>query len=212
MSHKIKDQMISMLIEHSRVIYNVISDMSVFYSGWAENYQGNKKSLDKKKAKMQLSEEDADAIKIKLIKEFAEAGPQGLGRYIGLVLKMDNVINNALEFVDILTFIDYQINDDIKKRYKKLLNKIMKMVDILKLAIKNLRDNPDAVFKNTTAIHEIENEIDLIFRKFVDDLYGNEDLEIRKLLRIRDSIIILENLADRVHDIGDLIRVLLYET
>lgn len=211
MSHKIKDQMISMLIEHSRVIYNVISDMSVFYSGWAENYQGNKKNLDKKKAKMQLSEEDADAIKIKLIKEFGEAGPQGLGRYIGLVLKMDNVINNALEFVDILTFIDYQINDDIKKRYKKLLNKIMKMVDILKLAIKNLRDNPDAVFKNTTAIHEIENEIDLIFRKFLDNLYENEDLEIRKLLRIRDSIIILENLADRVHDIADEIRVLLHQ-
>lgn len=124
---------------------------------------------------------------------------------------MDNVINNALEFVDILTFIDYQINDDIKKRYKKLLNKIMKMVDILKLAIKNLRDNPDAVFKNTTAIHEIENEIDLIFRKFLDNLYENEDLEIRKLLRIRDSIIILENLADRVHDIADEIRVLLYQ-
>jgi len=211
MSHKVKDQMISMLIEHSRVIYDVISDMSVFYSGWAENYQGNKKSLDKKKAKMQLSEEDADAIKIKLIKELGEAGPQGLGRYIGLVLKMDNVINNALEFVDILTFIDYQINDDIKKRYKKLLNKIMKMVDILKLAIKNLRDNPDAVFKNTTAIHEIENEIDLIFRKFSNYLYENEDLEIRKLLRIRDSIIILENLADRVHDIADEIRVLLYQ-
>jgi len=211
MSHKIKNQMISMLIEHSRVIYNVISDMSVFYSGWAENYQGNKKNLDKKKAKMQLSEEDADALKIKLIKEFGEAGPQGLGRYIGLILKMDNVINNALEFVDILTFIDYQINDDIKKSYKKLLNKIMKMVDILKLAIKNLRDNPDAVFKNTTTIHEIENEIDLIFRKFLDDLYGNEDLEIRKLLRIRDSIIILENLADRVHDIADEIRILLYQ-
>ncbi len=211
MSHKIKDEMITMLIEHSRVIYNVISDMSVFYSGWAENYQGNKKNLDKKKTKMQLSEEDADAIKIKFIKEFGEAGPQGLGGYLGLVLKMDNVINYALEFVDILTFVDYKINDDIKKRYQKLLNKIIKMVDILKLAIKNLRDNPDEVFRNTTAIHEIENEIDLIFRQFSNYLYENEDLEIRKLLRIRDSIIILENLADRVHDIADEIRVLLHQ-
>ena len=211
MSLKIKDEMITMLIEHSRVIYNVISDMSVFYSGWAENYQGNKKNLDKKKTKMQLSEEDADAIKIKFIKEFGEAGPQGLGGYLGLVLKMDNVINYALEFVDILTFVDYKINDDIKKRYQKLLNKIIKMVDILKLAIKNLRDNPDEVFRNTTAIHEIENEIDLIFRQFSNYLYENEDLEIRKLLRIRDSIIILENLADRVHDIADEIRVLLHQ-
>ena len=197
-----------MLLEHSRILYNVISDMSVFYSGWSE---GNKEDLDKKKTKMQLSEEDADAIKIKLIQDYAEAGPQGLGGYIGLVLKMDNVINNALEFVDILNTIDYKINDEMKKRYQKLLNKIIKMIDILKLAIKNLRDSPDKVFKNTTSIHEIENEIDLIFRQFLDYLYGNEDLDIRKLLRIRDSIIILEDLADRVHDIADEIRVLLHQ-
>jgi uncharacterized protein Yka (UPF0111/DUF47 family) len=184
--------------------------MSVFYSGWAEDFQGNKKNLDKKKAKMQLSEEDADAIKIKFIKEFGEAGPQGLGGYLGLVLRMDNVINYALEFVDILTFIDYKVTDEIKKRYSKLLNQIIKMADILKLAIKNLRDSPNKVFKNTTAIHEIENEIDLIFREFSNYLYENEELEIRKLLRIRDSIIILENLADRVHDIADEIRVLLH--
>ncbi len=210
MSHKIKDEMITMLIDHSRIIYNVISDMSVFYSGWAENYQGNKKKLDKKKTKMQLSEEDADAIKIKFIKEFGEAGPQGLGGYLSLVLKMDNVINYALEFVDILTFIDVQINDDIKKRYQKLLNKLIQMVDVLKLAIKNLRDNPDEVFNNTTKIHEMENEVDLIFRKFSNYLYKNDELEIRKLLRIKDSIIILENLADRIHDIADEIRILLY--
>ena len=210
MSHKIKDEMITMLIEHSRVIYSVISDMSVFYTAWAENYQGNKKKLDKKKTKMQLSEEDADAIKIKFIKEFGEAAPQGLGGYLSLVLKMDNVINYALEFVDILTFIDYQINDDIKKQYQKLLNKLIKMVDTLKLAIKNLRDNPDEVFRNTTEIHEIENEIDLIFRQFSNYLYDKEELEIRKLLRIRDSIIILENLADQIHDIADELRILLY--
>jgi len=159
---------------------------------------------------MQLSEEDADAIKIRLIKDYAEAAPQGLGRYIGLVLKMDNVINNALEFVDVLDSIDSQLDNQIKKRYQKLLNKIIKMMDILKLAIKNLLDNPNEVFKNTTSIHEIENEIDLTFREFSNYLYGNNDLEIRKLLRIRDSIIILEDLADRVHDIADEVRILLY--
>ena len=205
---KIKDEIITMLLEHSRILYDVISDMSVFYSGWSE---GNKEDLEKKKTKMQLSEEDADAIKIKLIQDYAEAGPQGLGGYIGLVLKMDNVINNALEFVDILNTIDSKINDEMKKRYQKLLNKIIKMIDILKLAIKNLRDSPDKVFKNTTSIHEIENEIDLIFRQFLDYLYSNEDIDIRKLLRLRDSIIILEDLADRVHDIADEIRVLLHQ-
>ena len=200
-----------MLIEHSRIIYSVISDMGVFYSSWAKDYEANKKNLEKKKNKMQLSEEDADEIKINLIQQFSEAGTQGLGEYITLILRMDNVINYALEFVDILAFIDYNISDEIKKRYEKLLNKIMNMTDVLKATIKSLRDNPDVVFKNTTTIHEIENEIDLIFREFLNYLYDNEEIEVRKLLRIRDSIIMLEQLADRIHDISDIIRVLLYQ-
>jgi uncharacterized protein Yka (UPF0111/DUF47 family) len=207
---KLKEQIITMLIEHSRIIYSIISDMSVFYSAWAEDFEKNKDNLEKKKTKMILSEEDADAIKIKLIQEFAEAGTQGFGGYIGLILKMDNVINSALEFVDILNYIDYKISEEIKKRYYKLLNKMMEMADVLKSAIKNLRDKPEVVFKDTTTIHEIENEIDLIFREFLNYIYDSSELEIRKLLRIKDSIIILENLADRIHDITDEIRVLLY--
>jgi len=85
------------------------------------------------------------------------------------------------------------------------------MADILKSTIKNLRDNPEIVFNNTTKIHEIENEIDRIYRQFLDYLYSNEDLDIRLLLRIRDSIVLLEQLADRIHDIADSLRILLYQ-
>ena len=210
--NKIKEQIITMLLEHSRIIYNVISDMGVYYTSWAESYEANKESLEKKRSKMILSEEDADAIKIRIIKEFAEIGAQGMGDYIELVLKMDNVINSALEFVDILTFLkDSKLSDSFKKNYHKLINNIIKMSDVLKLTIKNLRDNRQEVFNNTTTIHEIENDIDSIFRGFLSDLYSDQNLDIRKLLQIRDSIMTLEELADRIHDIADIIRVLLYQ-
>ena len=208
---KIKEQILTMLIEHCRIIYSVISDMGVSYSSWAKNSKTSRKELEKKINKMQLSEEEADEIKIKLIKKFSEAGAQGLGDYISLILRMDNVINYAIEFVDILIFIDSDINEDLKKRYEKLLNKILEMSDTLKSTIKSLRDKPDLVFDRTTMIHEIENDIDNIYREFLNHLYDNEELEIRKLLRIRDSINMLEQLADRIHDIADLIRVLLYQ-
>lgn len=208
---KIKEQILTMLIEHCRIISSVISDMSVYYSSWAKDFKTNKKDLEKKKIKMQLSEEEADEIKIKLIKKFSEAGTQGLGDYISLILRMDNVINYAIEFVDILAFIDSDINEDLKKRYEKLLNKILEMSDALKSTIKGLRDNPDVVFDRTTMIHEIENNIDKVYREFLNHLYDNKELEIRKLLRIRDSINMLEQLADRIHDIADIIRVLLYQ-
>jgi uncharacterized protein Yka (UPF0111/DUF47 family) len=84
------------------------------------------------------------------------------------------------------------------------------MSDVLKLTIKNLRDNRQEVFNNTTTIHEIENNIDSIFRGFLSDLYSDQNLDIRKLLQIRDSIMTLEELADRIHDIADIIRILLY--
>ncbi|TKJ24279.1 MAG: hypothetical protein CEE43_00925 [Promethearchaeota archaeon Loki_b32] len=210
--NKIRDEIISMLIEHSRIIYSVLSDMGVFYSGWAEDYEKNKASLDKKKSKMQLSEEDADVIKIELIQKYSEAGAD-LGDFIALILKMDNVINYPLEFVDMLPKIklDGKSNKEIGKRYEKLINKTINMATVLKSTIKSLRDKPDVVFKNTTAIHEIENEIDTIYRQFLEYIYSNENLNIRVLLRLRDSIVLLEQLADRIHDIADIIRVLLYQ-
>ncbi len=210
---KIKEEIISMLIEHSRIIYSVLSDMGVFYSGWVENYEKNKSSLEKKKSKMQMLEEDADSIKIQLIQNYSEAETAGLGDYIALILRMDNVINYPLEFVDILPQIkvDKKNNQELKKRFEKLINKTIEMANVLKSTIKSLRDKPDVVFSNTTKIHEIENEIDAIYREFLEYIYSNENLNIRVLLRLRDSIVLLEQLADRIHDIADIIRVLLYQ-
>ncbi|KKK44590.1 MAG: hypothetical protein Lokiarch_16980, partial [Candidatus Lokiarchaeum sp. GC14_75] len=205
-------EIISMLIEHSRIIYSVISDMAVYYSTWAKDYESNKTSLEKKKSKMQLREEDGDSIKLELIQNYAEAGPQGLGDYIALILKMDNLMNYPLEFVDMLPKIKLEKKDsDILKNYEKLINKTINMADVLKSTIKSLRDKPELVLKNTTMIHEIENEVDAIYRQFLEALYFNEDLNMRKLLRIRDSIVLIEELCDKIHDIADLIRILLYQ-
>lgn len=210
--NKIKEEIISMLIEHSRIIYSVISDMAVYYSTWAKDYESNKASLEKKKSKMQLREEDGDSIKLELIQNYAEAGPQGLGDYIALILKMDNLMNYPLEFVDMLPKIKLEKKDsEILKNYEKLINKTINMAEVLKSTIKSLRDKPELVLKNTTMIHEIENEVDAIYRQFLEALYSNEDLDMRKLLRIRDTIVLIEELCDKIHDIADLIRILLYQ-
>ncbi|TFG00779.1 MAG: DUF47 family protein [Promethearchaeota archaeon] len=204
------EEILALLVEHSRIIYNVLSNMGVYYTSWMEENNSNQEELSKKKAKLQILEEDADAIKLKLISQFSEAETQGLGDYMTLILKMDNAINPALEFVDILSKIESfnQIDEEMKGKYEKLINSILKMGNVLKLAIKNLRGNLEEVCENTTTIHEIENEIDLIFREFLDYLYDNEEIKRGLLFRLRDSVKILEELADRIHDIGDLIRVI----
>lgn len=211
-NRKVKEEIITLLLEHSRIIYEVTSDMGVYYSTWAENFESNKKTLEKKKNKMDLSEEEADELKIRLIKNFSEAEAFNLGAYVNLVLRMDNIINYPLEFVDMLANIKLNVKNskDINKKYHKLLNQVMEMVDILKTAIKNLRDKPDMVFENTTSMHELESEIDKTYRQFLEYIYSNVE-DIRTLLRVRDSIVLLEQMADRVHDIADLMRVLLYQ-
>ncbi|MFW9829960.1 MAG: DUF47 domain-containing protein [Candidatus Thorarchaeota archaeon] len=215
LNSKTKEEIISLLVEHSRIMYDVLSDMGVYYNTWAEDYEKNKENLQKKKSKMQLSEEEADEYKIRLIQNFSEAGAQGLGDYVALILRMDNVLNYPLEFVDMLDKIHLKGKEfnEIKKRYYKLINQIMEMADILKQTIKNLRDARDKVYENTVKIHEIENDIDAIYRQFLDYLYStsNDELDIRLLLRLRDSIVLLEQLADRMHDIADIIRVILYQ-
>ena len=207
-NRKIKEEIISLLIEHSRIIYSVLSDMAVFYNVWAEEQET---SLEKKRNKMQILEEEADEIKVQIIQGYSEVGA-GYADYIDLTLQMDNVINYPLEFVDMLPKIelDQKIKKEVSKRYHKLINNIIQMAEALKTTIKNLRDNKAAVFNNTTEIHELENEIDSIYRQFLEYLYSNEAINIRSLLRLRDSIVLLEQLADRIHDIADLIRVLLY--
>lgn len=208
LNRKIKEEIISLLIEHSRIIYNVISDMAVYYNFWSEDQE---KDLEKKRSKMQMLEEEADELKIQIIQGYSEVGA-GYGDYIALILRMDNVINYPLEFVDMLNKIELnpKIKKEVSKRYHKLINIIIQMADVLKTTIKNLRDNKTAVFNNTTEIHELENEIDSIYRQFLEYLYSNEEINIRSLLRLRDSIVLMEQLADRIHDIADLIRVLLY--
>jgi len=210
-NRKIKEEIISLLIDHVRIIYSVISDMGVYYTTWAKDFEANKMSLEKKKSKMQLSEEEGDELKIRLIQNFSEAEAFNLGDYVALVLKMDDVINYPLEFVDMLTKISLtgkNVNE-IKKKYHKLINQIIEIAGVLKIAIKNLRDNQDKVFDNTTTIHELESEIDKTYREFLEFLYSNVE-DIRTLLRIRDSIVLLEQMADRIHDITDLMRILIY--
>ena len=211
-NRKIKEQIITLLIEHSRIIYSVTSDMGVYYSTWAEDIESNKKILEKKKAKMQISEQEADELKIRLIQNYSEAQAFKIGAYVNLVLRMDNIINYPLEFVDMLGNINLKEKEEkeIKKKYHKLINQIIEMVDALKATIKNLRDKQDKVFDNTTSIHELESEIDRTYRQFLEFIYSNVE-DFRTLLRVRDSIVLLEQMADRVHDIADLIRVLLYQ-
>ncbi|MFX0020090.1 MAG: hypothetical protein ACFFAK_10735 [Promethearchaeota archaeon] len=209
---KVKNQVIEMLIDHSRIIYSIISDMGVFYVTWAENSKLNKELLEKKLNKLKLDIEEATSIKNQAIKDFTEAVTLRSGDYIILFLKMDNLSNIALKFVDLLIYIELNdLNSEMKKIYHKSINTILDMANILKESIKMLRENPSNVIYKINEIHELGNYIDIIFHQFLNYLYQDKDLNIRNLLIIRDTIVTLEQFVDKIHHIAEIIRVLHYE-
>ncbi|MFX1322822.1 MAG: hypothetical protein ACFFAQ_14390 [Promethearchaeota archaeon] len=212
MIDKIKDQIIEMLIDHSRGIYSIISDMGVFYMAWAENSKLSKETLIKKSNKLKLDIEEAALIKNQIIKEFSEALTLGSGDWIILILKMDNLSNLALKFVDLLIYIEVSdLNSEMKGMYHKSINTILTMAKLLKDSIRLLLENPNNVVYNINKIHELGNSIDMIFHQFLHYLYKDKDLNIRNLLIIRDSVITLEQFVDKIHQIAEIIRVLHYE-
>ncbi|MFW9902240.1 MAG: hypothetical protein ACFFDY_13320 [Candidatus Thorarchaeota archaeon] len=212
MTNKIKEQIIEMLIEHSRTLYSIISDMGVFYIAWAENSKNSKDILEKKANKLKFDIEEATLIKNQTIKDFSEAITLGSGDWVVLIQKMDNLSNLASKFVDFLMYIELKyLDSEIKTMYRKTINNILEMATLLKESIKLLQENPINLIFNINKIHELANSTDLLFHQFLHYIYKNKDVEIRNLLIIRDSVVTLEQFVDKINHIVEIIRVLHYE-
>lgn len=212
MTGKIKYQLIEMLIEHSRAMYSIMSDMGVFYVAWAENSKSNVEILEKKAVKLKFDIEKATSIKNKTIKDFSEVLTLESGDWVILIQKMDNLSNLALKFIDLLMFIELRkVDSEMKSMYHKSINHILEMVKLLKESIKLLRENPSNIIFNINKLHEFANSTDMIFHQFLHYLYKDKDVEIRNLLIIRDSVVTLEQFVDKINHIAEIIRVLHYE-
>ncbi|MFX1380101.1 MAG: hypothetical protein ACFFCM_14890 [Promethearchaeota archaeon] len=210
--NKIKDQLLMVLIDHSRILYSIISDMGVFYITWAKESKFSSEKLESKLNKLKLDIDDATSLKNQTIKDFSEGIALGLGDYILLLQKMDNLSNLALKFVELLMYIELNdLNNEMKEMYHKSLNIILEMVQLLKESIKLLIKTPNKTIYRINEIHELVNSIETIFHRFLNYLYKDKDLNIRNLLIIRDSVITLEQFVDKIHHIAEIIRVLNYE-
>jgi uncharacterized protein Yka (UPF0111/DUF47 family) len=212
MTDKIKDQLTEMLMEHSRAIYSIMSDIGVIYVAWVENSKSNKEILEKKVIKLKFDIEDATSIKNQTIKEFSELLTLGSGDWVILLQKMHNLSDLALKFIDLLMYIELRdVDSEIKRLYHKSINDILEMAKLLKESIKLLREDPRNVIFDINRIHELSNSTDIILHQLLHYLYKDKDLEIRNLLIIRDSVVTLEEIVDKLNHIAEIIRVMRYE-
>ncbi|MFW9969718.1 MAG: hypothetical protein ACFFDF_05915 [Candidatus Odinarchaeota archaeon] len=209
---KLKDRLIEMLVEHSRIMYAIMSDMGVFYVAWAENSNYDKDILEKKATNLKFDIEEAASIKNQAIKDFSEVITLGSGDWVILMQKMDGLSNLALKFIELLMYIELKnVDSEMKRMYHKSINEILEMAKLLEESIKLLRENRSNVIFNINKIHELGNSTDKIVHQFLHYIYKDKELEIRNLLIIRDSIITLEKFVEKINHLAEIIRVLHYE-
>ncbi|MFX1405443.1 MAG: hypothetical protein ACFFC9_16750 [Promethearchaeota archaeon] len=186
--------------------------MGVIYTNWAEDSHLDKGILEKKINKLKLDVDDEILMKNQNIKDFSEAASLGLGDYITLILKMANLPNPILKFVNLLFFIEsHLMTDEIKQMYHKLINTLLEMIRFLEEAIMLLRENPNGVIYNINEIYELESSTNTVFQHFLYYLYQDKDFDVKNLLILRESIAALEQLVDKIHHIAEIVRILRYE-
>jgi uncharacterized protein Yka (UPF0111/DUF47 family) len=201
-----QSELINLLIDHSRIFYSVISDMAVYFLNYVT---GNKQELEQKRAKMQLEMEDADLIKNHLIQDFSDIKLFGLGDYISLIIKLDNILDDALRFIETLNIIDFNsLNSNLQREYQTIVNNILKISALTKEAIRSLEDIPETLIFDINEIHQLSSTIEDLIHRFMTHLFNNDDIDLKTTVVILSAIRVLEAILDKINHITDVMRVL----
>lgn len=97
--------------------------------------------------------------------------------------------------------------DSFTDPMKQLTSITLQAVAELSKAIGNLRkfSDPDSIKAPTLAVHTLENEADVVYRKAIEALFANGN-DARELVRQKDMLFCLENAVDLCEDAMDVIR------
>ncbi|MCK4237556.1 MAG: DUF47 family protein [Candidatus Lokiarchaeota archaeon] len=206
--NQLKHQVIEILIEHVRITMNSMKEMHLFYKLWTE--ARDKKEINEKKEEINNLEEQADELKVRIIKKFAEAESQGLSTLLDLVLKTDGILNYINEFTDRILYIDKKLSKNINKRINSIIKKSIEMGEALTWAVKSLLGPREKAFDTSKKLHLLEHEIDSEYRDFENYLYDSTDLDLITILKVKGAVQKIEEMADLIENIADLIRIIAY--
>lgn len=197
------------------ILYSLISDVGVYFLNFAEKSEVDKLDLENKKNKMLSELQEADSIKNKVIRDFSEIIIIGIDtrNYISLILKMQNLLNYALKFVENLEYIDFKIlNMVFKQKYHKILDNIIQMALLMKETMKWVQNNPSGVIPDINKMHQVSENTEQLIRTIMSLIFIDNDLKVRDLVLIFSSIKIIESILDKINHIADNIRILYYES
>ena len=196
-----------MLEEHFRVAVSANKIVVNSITDWLEG----KKSIDKEVLeKTTALEEKGDALKRTILNELAKASSlMQREDLLKLVHFNDKLIDGAEIACYHLAAVvsQWTPTGDLKENIAQIGKLMSSQVTEVREAVRFLSINMEESIKRADAICKLEKEIDVVQRKIVAQLYPL-DIPVAVILRFRDFINMLEDMANFSEDAALVIRTL----
>ncbi|MFX1579040.1 MAG: DUF47 domain-containing protein [Promethearchaeota archaeon] len=196
-----------MLDEHFRVAVSANKMVVNSINDWL----GGKKSIDKVELdKITSLEEKGDTLKRTILNELAKANSlMQREDLLKLVHYNDKLVDGAeIAFFHLAAVVNqWTPEGELKENIEKLGTLMMSQVKKQREALHFLSINMEESMKRADAICKIEKEIDVVQRMIVTLLYPL-DIPMSVILRFRDFINMLEDMANFSEDAAIVIRSL----
>ncbi|MEE8182091.1 MAG: DUF47 family protein [Candidatus Thorarchaeota archaeon] len=196
-----------MLEEHFRVVLSANKMAAKVLTDWLDE----QKTVSKKDlAKVTTLEEKGDELKRVLMKKLADANSlMQREDLLRLVHYNDKLVDGAeIACYHLAAVMDSWVPKGVlKKKLQEIGGLVLSIVTEVREAVRFLSINMETAMKKADEICRIEKQIDIVQRDILQPLYASE-IGLAKILRLRDFVNVMEEIANLSEDAAITIRSL----
>ncbi len=196
-----------MLEEHFRVVLSANKIAAKVLTDWLDE----QKTVSKKDlTKVTALEEKGDELKRVLLKKLADANSlMQREDLLRLVHYNDKLVDGAeIACYHLAAVMDSWVpKGALKKKLQELGGLVLLIVTEVREAVRFLSINMETAMKKADEICRIEKQIDIVQRDILQPLYTSE-IGLAKILRLRDFVNVMEEIANLSEDAAITIRSL----
>ena len=127
---------------------------------------------------------------------------------LDIVERTDKLANAAEASLDFTLLQEIQLPPELVPTTKEIVELSVSIVDKVQEALKTLFGGDGDVLEYTESIERIEGEIDDLERKFVQNLFNLEGLELAEKILLRQYLEALVEISDRAEDLSDELEIM----
>ena len=206
------------LLEHMEKVRECIE---ILGEGLIKYYNGNYKGFSDLAKKVSEIEHEADMIKRNLRNHLPTSlfMPVDKGKFMWALREQDKILDHAENLVKMLDMRHTKIPKELQEVFISHLKLVMKTVDAMQDAVRNIRDLIETSFvkrereqtkKYIYKVHELEWKADQKKYKMTQGIYNLEKklapMDLYHLLKIADWV---DDIADHAENVADWIRAMI---